>query len=124
MPRAGFINIGFGSIVSVGKIVAVISPDSAPIKRTIQTARDNERLIDATYGRRTRSVVICDSDHVILSAVQPETLLRRLQGTESADFTLEEEDVPAAPLEDTFHSEGTDYGSQGGSYNAQGEDYS
>ncbi|MDR1598365.1 MAG: DUF370 domain-containing protein [Oscillospiraceae bacterium] len=89
MPRAGFINIGFGSIVSVGKIVAVISPDSAPVKRIIQTAREAERLIDATYGRRTRAVVICDSGHVALSAVQPETLLRRLEGRDAPDAALD-----------------------------------
>ncbi|MDR0397540.1 MAG: DUF370 domain-containing protein [Oscillospiraceae bacterium] len=91
MPRTGFINIGFGSIVSVGKIVAVISPDSAPVKRIIQTAREAERLIDATYGRRTRAVVICDSEHVVLSAVQPETLLRRLDGRDAPEPQLDAE---------------------------------
>lgn len=71
------INIGFGNIVSAGRIVAIVSPESAPIKRIIQEARDGERLIDATYGRRTRAVIIMDSDHVILSAVQPETVAHR-----------------------------------------------
>ena len=64
------INIGFGNIVSASRIIAIVSPESAPIKRIIQEARDAQRLIDATYGRRTRAVVITDSDHVILSAVQ------------------------------------------------------
>jgi regulator of extracellular matrix RemA (YlzA/DUF370 family) len=77
--RSSFISIGFGSIVSVRKIVAVISPDAAPVKRIIQSARDHERLIDATHGRRTRSVLICDGDQVVLSAIQPETLHRRLE---------------------------------------------
>ena len=74
------INIGFGNIVSAGRIIAVVSTDSAPIKRIIQEARDSERLIDASYGRRTRSVVIMDSDHVVLSAVQPETIAHRMAG--------------------------------------------
>ncbi|MGI5901269.1 MAG: extracellular matrix/biofilm regulator RemA [Desulfitobacteriia bacterium] len=72
------INIGFGNIVSANRIVAIVSPESAPIKRIIQEAREEGMLIDATYGRRTRAVVICDSHHVILSAVQPETVANRL----------------------------------------------
>lgn len=72
------INIGFGNIVSAHRIVAVVSPESAPIKRIVQDARDRGRLIDATYGRRTRAVIITDSDHVILSSVQPETVSSRL----------------------------------------------
>lgn len=72
------INIGFGNIVSANRVVAIVSPESAPIKRIIQEARDDGRLIDATYGRRTRAVVIMDSDHVILSAVQPETVAHRV----------------------------------------------
>lgn len=73
------INIGFGNIVSAGRIVAIVSPESAPIKRLISEARDRGSLIDATYGRRTRAVIIADSNHVILSAVQPETVRHRLQ---------------------------------------------
>ncbi|MFE4238997.1 extracellular matrix/biofilm regulator RemA [Peribacillus butanolivorans] len=73
------INIGFGNIVSANRIVSIVSPESAPIKRIIQDARDRGSLIDATYGRRTRAVIITDSDHVILSAVQPETVAARLQ---------------------------------------------
>jgi extracellular matrix regulatory protein A len=72
------INIGFGNIVSANRIVSIVSPESAPIKRIIQEARDRGMLIDATYGRRTRAVIIMDSDHVILSAVQPETVAHRL----------------------------------------------
>jgi hypothetical protein len=74
------VNIGFGNIVSANRIVAIVSPESAPIKRMIQEARDNGILIDATYGRRTRAVIITDSDHIILSAVQPETVAQRVSG--------------------------------------------
>lgn len=77
------INIGFGNIVSANRIIAIVSPESAPIKRIIQEARDEGRLIDATYGRRTRAVVITDSDHVVLSAVQPETVAHRLGSRDS-----------------------------------------
>ncbi len=72
------INIGFGNIVSANRLVAIVSPESAPIKRIIQEARDRGMLIDATYGRRTRAVIITDSDHIILCAVQPETVANRL----------------------------------------------
>ncbi len=72
------INIGFGNMVSAGRLVAIVSPESAPIKRIIQDAKERGSLIDATYGRRTRAVLITDSDHVILSAVQPETVANRL----------------------------------------------
>ena len=77
------INIGFGNIVSANRIISIVSPESAPIKRIIQEARDAGMLIDATYGRRTRAVIICDSQHVILSAVQPETVANRLSIKES-----------------------------------------
>ena len=72
------INIGFGKFVSANRIISIVSPESAPIKRIIQDARDRGALIDATYGRRTRAVIVMDSDHVILSAVQPETVAHRL----------------------------------------------
>ncbi len=72
------INIGFGNMVSASRLVAIVSPESAPIKRIIQEARDNGVLIDATYGRRTRAVIVMDSDHVVLSAIQPETVANRL----------------------------------------------
>ncbi|KGX93224.1 hypothetical protein N781_12505 [Pontibacillus halophilus JSM 076056 = DSM 19796] len=68
------INIGFGNVVSANRIISIVSPESAPIKRIITVARDNNKLVDATYGRRTRAVIITDSDHVVLSAVQPETV--------------------------------------------------
>ena len=73
------VNIGFGNVVFADRIVAIVSPDSAPIKRIIQDAREEGNLIDASYGRRTRSVLITDSEHIILSAVQPETIANRLQ---------------------------------------------
>lgn len=79
------INIGFGNIVSANRIISIVSPESAPIKRIIQEARDRGMLIDATYGRRTRAVIIADSDHVILSAVQPETVAHRLASKENSD---------------------------------------
>jgi len=72
------INIGFGNMVSTARIISIISPESAPIKRMIQEARDNGNLIDATYGRRTRAVIVTDSGHVVLSALQPETVGHRL----------------------------------------------
>ncbi len=79
------INIGFGNMVSANRLVAIVSPESAPIKRIIQEARDRSVLIDATYGRRTRAVIIMDSDHVILSAVQPETVAGRLTSRDNEE---------------------------------------
>ena len=73
------INIGFGNIVSANRIISIVSPESAPIKRLVQEAKDSKMAIDATYGRRTRAVLIMDSGHVILSAVQPETVAGRLE---------------------------------------------
>ncbi len=78
------INIGFGNVVAANRLVAIVSPESAPIKRLIQDARERGRLIDATYGRRTRAVIITDSEHIILSAVQPETVAHRLNSREGA----------------------------------------
>ncbi len=72
------INIGFGNIVSSDRIISIVSPESAPVKRIVQDAKDSKMAIDATYGRRTRSVIIMDSGHVILSAVQPETVASRV----------------------------------------------
>ena len=77
------INIGFGNMVSAERLVAIVSPDSAPIKRIVQDAKDRGSLIDATHGRRTRAVLLTDSEHVILSAVPPETVANRF--TEEAD---------------------------------------
>ncbi|GGN49453.1 MULTISPECIES: extracellular matrix/biofilm regulator RemA [Oceanobacillus] len=76
------INIGFGNVVSANRIISIVSPESAPIKRIISVARDNNKLVDATYGRRTRAVIITDSDHVVLSAVQPETVGQRVMNHE------------------------------------------
>ena len=73
-----FINIGFGNMISSSRLIAIVSPESAPIKRIIQDARDRGMLVDATYGRRTRAVIIMDTDHVILSAIQPETVAGRM----------------------------------------------
>ena len=80
------VNIGFGNIVSANRIIAIVSPESAPIKRIVQEAKDSKMAIDATYGRRTRSVIIMDSGHIILSAVQPETIAGRVDnGLDSDD---------------------------------------
>ena len=81
------VNIGFGNIVSANRIISIVSPESAPIKRLIQEARERGMLVDATYGRRTRAVIITDSDHVILSAVQPETVAHRLTQKEPENQT-------------------------------------
>ncbi len=86
------INIGFGNMVSANRLVAIVSPESAPIKRVIQEARDRGSLIDATYGRRTRAVIITDSDHVILSAIQPETVANRLTYRDNEDEELNEDE--------------------------------
>ena len=79
------INIGFGNIVSVERIISIVSPESAPIKRIVQEAKDSKMAIDATYGRRTRSVIIMDSGHVIVSAVQPETVAGRVDSDNQED---------------------------------------
>ncbi len=76
------INVGFGNMVAAGRIVAIVSPDSAPIKRIIRESEDKGMLVNATYGRRTRAVLITDSGHVVLSALQPETVAHRLDETE------------------------------------------
>lgn len=82
------VNVGFGNIVSANRIIAIVSPESAPVKRLIQEAKDQGRAIDATCGRKTRAVLIMDSDHVVLSAVQPETVAGRFDG----DIAKEEEE--------------------------------
>ena len=84
------VNIGFGSMVATGRMLSVLSPDSAPIKRMIQEARERGMLIDASYGRKTKSVILMDTDHVILSALAPETLTARMTG-QQVDQTEEEE---------------------------------
>ena len=77
------INIGFGNIVNSDKIVAIIAPDSAPAKRLVQNSKETGRIVDATQGRRTRAVIITDSDHVILSALLPETISGRYKGEDN-----------------------------------------
>jgi len=85
------INIGFGNMVSASRLVAIVSPESAPIKRTIQEVRERGQLIDATYGRRTRAVIIMDSGHVILSAIQPETVAGRMTGKSESEVNSSDE---------------------------------
>ena len=87
-----FINIGFGNMVSAGRIVAIAGPDSAPIKRLVQDAKEDNRVIDVSCGRRTRAVIITDSEHVILSAIQAETITNRLTGGDAADDEEDPED--------------------------------
>jgi len=77
---AGLLNIGFGNVVAADRVVAIVTPGSAPVKRMKDRARDAGKLVDATQGRRTRAVIVTDSDHVILSAVAAETITQRLEG--------------------------------------------
>lgn len=84
------INIGFGNMVQFDRIISIVSPESAPIKRIIQESREKSRLIDATYGRRTRAVIITDSDHIILSPLQPETVASRAEMLEPLEEALDE----------------------------------
>ena len=86
------INIGFGNMVSSSRLLTIVSPESAPIKCIIQEAKDRGMLVDATYGRRTRAVIIMDTDHVVLSAVLPETIAGRASGKPEA-FNAEEEEL-------------------------------
>ena len=79
------VNIGFGSMVAAGRVLSILAPDSAPIKRIIQEAKDRGMLIDASYGRKTKSALLMDTDHVILSAASPETLTDRWQGKEAEE---------------------------------------
>lgn len=85
------INIGFGNMVSSQRVLAVVGPESAPIKRIVQEAKDRGMLIDATYGRKTKSVIIMDTDHVVLSAVQPETVAGRAAGRSETEIAEVEE---------------------------------
>lgn len=86
------INIGFGNIVSANRIIAIVSPESAPIKRIVQEAKDEGMAVDATYGRRTRAVIIMDSGHVVLSAVQPETVAGRVDKEDTTITTSSDEE--------------------------------
>ena len=87
------INIGFGNIVSANRLVAIVSPDSAPIKRIVQDAKEKGTLIDATHGRRTRAVIITDSDHIILTYLQTETLANRMTEENIIEDEDEEDDI-------------------------------
>lgn len=80
-----FINVGFNNMIAAARVVAVIGPDSAPAKRLVQDARDSGRAIDCTSGRRTRGILITDSDHIVLSSIQPETIAARLTGEEEEE---------------------------------------
>ena len=84
------INIGFGSMVAASRLLAIVAPDSAPIKRVVQEARDRGMLIDASYGRKTKAVLLMDTDHVILSAMTPEIITARWQGTPEPEMEDEE----------------------------------
>ena len=85
-----FINIGFGNMVSADRIVSIVSPDSAPVKRMMQDAKDAGRVIDVSCGRRTRAVIITDSEHVIFSAIQAETIANRVNNGETGDDEIDE----------------------------------
>ena len=95
------INIGFGNIVSAERVIAIVSPDSAPVKRIIQDAREKGLLIDATCGRRTRSVTVTDSNHVVLSAIQPETVAARFISLKDCKGDKPEQDDPNDDLTDS-----------------------
>ena len=83
------LNIGFGNMVSAGRVMAIISPESAPIKRVVQNARDKSLLIDATYGRKTRAVLVMDSGQIVLSAIQPETVAHRIVQQEVVEESVD-----------------------------------
>ena len=87
-----FLNIGFGNMVSVDRIITIASPDSAPIKRLVQDAKEENRVIDVSCGRRTRAVIITDSDHVILSAIQTETIANRLTNEDADEESVSDEE--------------------------------
>lgn len=97
---SGLLNVGFGNMINSMKLVAVINPDSAPAKRLVQTSRDEGKVIDATQGRRTRAVLIMDDGHVVLSALQPETLANRYRGRETAADAVHEPAVREVPEEE------------------------
>ena len=88
-----FINVGFGNMVAADRVVSIANPDSAPIKRLIQDSKDDGRAIDVTCGRRTRAVIITDSDHVILSAIQTETIANRLDNNGAAEEEISEDEL-------------------------------
>ena len=87
------VNIGFGNVVSTERIITVVSPESAPIKRMVQEAKERGMLIDASYGRRTRAVIIMDSDHIVLSAILPASISNRVNGKDTAESQDEGSDI-------------------------------
>ena len=93
MGHIKFINIGFGNLVSAHRIVAIAAPDSAPIKRLVQDGRDRDRVVDVTCGRRTRAVILTDSGHIVLSAIQPETISNRMSDEATNDEEEETEEL-------------------------------
>lgn len=101
--KAQLLNIGFGNVVVAERIVAIVSPGSAPIKRLKEDAKEQGRLIDATYGRKTRAIVVTDSNHVILSAISPETAAMRMLGKKVIHDSHDHEDV-----EDTSELDSTE----------------
>ncbi len=88
---ANLINIGFGNLVNAEKVIAVVNPDAAPIKRMVQNAKDQQLVIDATQGRRTKSVLVMETEQIVLSAVQPDTIVRRLSVSYSTQPSMERE---------------------------------
>ncbi|HNV70570.1 MAG TPA: DUF370 domain-containing protein, partial [Candidatus Ozemobacteraceae bacterium] len=91
--RFRLLNVGFGNVVVANRIVAIVSPGSAPMKRLKEEARESGKLIDATYGRKTRAILVTDSDHIILSAINPETAALRFLGKKVADESEKATDV-------------------------------
>ena len=87
--KSMLLNVGFGNMVAVGRLIAIASPDSSPIKRIIQDARDRNAVIDATHGRRTRAVVVMDSGHIVLCALQTETLANRLNANSIEELSTQ-----------------------------------
>lgn len=85
------LNVGYGNMVNAGRLIAIVGPDSAPVRRLVQDARDTGRVIDATCGHKTRSVLIMDSDHVVLSPLQPETVAGRMEGKKGTQDEEEED---------------------------------
>lgn len=100
------INIGFGNMINSSRLVAVVNPDSAPVKRLVQECKENGSLIDATQGRRTRAVLIMDSDHVVLSYLQAETVAHRLHGEDDGSVDLEEDENEQRAADSGFGSVG------------------
>lgn len=91
MVMAGLVNIGFGNMINSSKLIAVVSPDAAPIKRLVQNAKEMQKVIDATQGRKTKAVLIMENDHIVLSALQPDTITKRfaLNGLAESDNKIE-----------------------------------